>query len=123
MNDGHDLVESEAALRDLYKPPSEMILKATTDYLHPFHVEHLKLASFVCIGTVGAEGLDVSPRGGEPGFIQVVGENCVGIPDWPGNNKVESLTNIVRDHRIGMLFLFPGLDYFMRLNGKASISG
>lgn len=125
MNDGatdNDGVNSETELREIYKRPSEMNLRATTDYLHPFHIAHLKLASFVCIGTVGDEGLDVSPRGGEPGFVQVVGENRVGIPDWPGNNKIESMTNIVRDQRLGMLFLFPGLDYFMRLNGKAVIS-
>lgn len=116
-----ETIVSEDGLRRLYKPPSEMLKTATTNYLHPFHLAHLKVASFVCIGTA-SDGLDVSPRGGEPGFIQHLGENRVGIPDWPGNNKIETLTNLVRNPQIGLLFLFPGLDYFMRLNGAAEIS-
>jgi PPOX class probable FMN-dependent enzyme len=119
---GEHIVTSEAGLRELYQYPPEMILKMKTTYLHEFHLQHLAKATFVCLGTVGDEGLDVSPRGGEPGFIQVVDNNCVGLPDWPGNNKIESMTNLVRDSRIGMLFIFPGLEYFMRLNGKATIS-
>ena len=115
-------IDSEDELRRHYKSPPEMVKRATTNYLHPFHLAHLKIASFVCIGTGSRQGMDVSPRGGEPGFIQHLGDNRVGIPDWPGNNKIETLTNLVNSSQIGLLFLFPGLDYFMRLNGTAAVS-
>jgi hypothetical protein len=120
--EGEAVLSSEAELRELYKNPSEMILKSVTNYLHEFHIAHLKLASFLCIGTARGGGIDVSPRGGEPGFVKVIGENQIGLPDWPGNNKIESMTNLLQDERIGMVFLFPGLDYFMRLSGTAAIT-
>jgi uncharacterized protein len=122
MFDGDAVLSSEAELRRLYKQPSEIILQSVTNYLHEFHIAHLKLASFLCIGTVSDNFVDVSPRGGEPGFVQVIGKNQIGIPDWPGNNRIGSMRNLTKDARIGTVFLFPGLDYFMRLNGTAVIS-
>lgn len=122
MTQDDHAISTERRLRELYKAPSDTILRATTSYLHPFHIAHIERATFVCIGSVGAAGCDVSPRGGEPGFVKVIGENRIGLPDWPGNNKIETLTNLVGDGRVGLLFLFPGLDYFMRLNGRAEVS-
>ena len=115
-------ISSIEELRSMYDAPSELVLKSKTNYLHQFHIDHLAVASFVCIGSASSTGFDVSPRGGEPGFVKALDNKRVAFPDWPGNNKVETMSNLVDDSRLGMLFLFPGLDYFMRLNGEAEIS-
>ena len=106
----------------LYAPPSEMIQKAVLDHLIDFHVDYLNAATFFCLATGSAHGLDASPRGGAPGFVQVVDRHTVAFADWPGNNRIESLRNLVQDERMGMLFIFPGLEIFMRINGRGAIS-
>jgi PPOX class probable FMN-dependent enzyme len=82
----------------------------------------IALSPFVCLGTVGDEGADVTPRGGPPGFVHIVDDGTLALPDWPGNNRLDSLTNIVSDARVGMLFLIPGIDESLRVNGAAEIS-
>ncbi|MGK5026877.1 MSMEG_1061 family FMN-dependent PPOX-type flavoprotein [Janthinobacterium sp. RB2R34] len=109
-------------LTELYAPPSEMITKAVLDHLLPFHLSYLKAATFFCLASSSAEGLDASPRGGAPGFVHALDNKTVVFADWPGNNRIASLSNLQSDDRIGMLFLFPGLEIFMRINGHASIS-
>jgi len=109
-------------LSELYAPPSDMIVKAVLDHLLPFHLSYLKAATFFCLASGSADGLDASPRGGAPGFVHALDNKTVAFADWPGNNRIASLTNLQRDDRIGMLFLFPGLEIFMRINGHAAIS-
>ena len=109
-------------LAELYAPPSEMIVNGVLDHLLPFHLSYLKAATFFCLASGNAEGLDVSPRGGAPGFVHALDNKTVAFADWPGNNRIASLTNLQSDDRIGMLFLFPGLEIFMRINGHAAIS-
>ncbi len=109
-------------LSELYAPPSEMIVKAVLDHLLPFHLSYLKAATFFCLASGGADGLDASPRGGAAGFVHALDSKTVAFADWPGNNRIASLTNLQQDDRIGMLFLFPGLEIFMRINGHAAIS-
>ena len=109
-------------LDSLYAAPAERIQKAVRDRLSDFHEAYLRQASFFCLATAGERGLDASPRGGPPGFVQVLDERTVAFADWPGNNRIASLTNLQQDDRIGMLFLFPGLEIFMRINGHAAIS-
>lgn len=109
-------------LDTLYDPPSERIQKAVTDRLYAFHEAYLKAASFFCLATGSEHGLDASPRGGRPGFVQVLDERHVVFADWPGNNRIESLRNLQRDERLGMVFLFPGLEVFLRINGRGRIS-
>lgn len=106
----------------LYAPPSERITKAVFDRLVDVHEDYLKVATFFCLATASGDGLDASPRGGPPGFVRVLDQHTVAWADWPGNNRIESLRNLQRDARVGMLFLFPGLDVFMRLNGHARVS-
>jgi PPOX class probable FMN-dependent enzyme len=103
----------------LYDPPAERIQKAVLDRLIDFHRDYLAVATFFCLATGSAQGLDASPRGGPPGFVHALDDHHVAFADWPGNNRIESLRNLERDDRIGMLFLFPGLDIFMRINGRA----
>lgn len=109
-------------LSELYAPPSDMIVKGVLDHLLPFHLSYLKAATFFCLASGSADGLDASPRGGAAGFVHALDNKTVAFADWPGNNRIASLTNLQSDDRIGMLFLFPGLEIFMRINGHAAIS-
>lgn len=116
------IVSDSAALERLYAPPSAMIQKAVTDRLLDFHVDYLRLARFFCLATGSDDGLDASPRGGPPGFVHVLDPHRIAFADRPGNNRIESLRNLVRDDRIGLLFLFPGLEVFLRINGRARVT-
>jgi uncharacterized protein len=115
-------IDSNAALDELYAPPAEMITKAISRRLHAHHRSYLAKATFFSLATSGANGIDVSPRGGPPGFVHVIDDATVAFADWPGNNRIESMRNIVQDDRVGMLFIFSGLEIFLRLNGRARIS-
>ena len=106
----------------LYDPPSEMITKAVLDRLIDFHIAYLRAATFFCLATGSDSGLDASPRGGPPGFVHILDPKRVAFADWPGNNRIESMRNLQRDARVGMLFIFPGLEVFMRINGRAALS-
>ena len=106
----------------LYTPPSEMIQRAVLDHLVDFHEAYLKAATFFCLATGSEHGLDASPRGGPPGFVHVLDPHTVAFADWPGNNRIESMHNLEFDDRVGMLFLFPGLEVFMRINGCGRIT-
>lgn len=106
----------------LYSPPSEMIQKAVLDRLIGSHESYLKAATFFCLATGSGHGLDASPRGGPPGFVHVLDAHTVAFADWPGNNRIESLRNLERDDRVGMLFIFPGLEVFLRINGHGRVS-
>jgi hypothetical protein len=106
----------------LYAPPAEMIRKAVLDRLIDFHEAYLRQATFFCLATASADGLDASPRGGSAGFVKVIDSHTVTFADWPGNNRIESMRNIQRDERVGLLFVYPGLDVFLRINGAARLS-
>ncbi|WP_296950960.1 MSMEG_1061 family FMN-dependent PPOX-type flavoprotein [uncultured Massilia sp.] len=108
-------------LDTLYDPPAERIQKSVLDHLVDFHRQYLAAATFFCLATGSARGLDASPRGGPPGFVHVLDERHVAFADWPGNNRIESMRNLQDDDRVGMLFLFPGLDIFMRINGRGRV--
>jgi hypothetical protein len=105
----------------LYAPPAERIQKAVLDHLVDFHADYLKAATFFCLASAGPGGLDASPRGGPPGFVRMLDQHTVAFADWPGNNRIESMRNLQSDNRVGMLFIYPGLDIFMRINGRARV--
>jgi PPOX class probable FMN-dependent enzyme len=105
----------------LYDAPAERIQKAVLDHLIDFHRDYLATATFFCLATGGAGGLDASPRGGPPGFVHVLDERHIAFADWPGNNRIASMRNLEQDDRAGLLFIFPGLDIFMRINGRARV--
>lgn len=106
----------------LYSPPAELIGKAITHHLTDFHLDYLKVATFFCLATGSEKGLDASPRGGPPGFVHALDRKRIAFADWPGNNRIESMRNIERDDRVAMLFIFPGLEIFLRINGRSAIS-
>ncbi|MGY4533938.1 PPOX class probable FMN-dependent enzyme [Pseudomonas sp. TE3786] len=114
--------DSGLDLNALYEQPSERIQKAVLSHLVGFHEEYLKLATFFCLATASERGMDASPRGGPPGFVHVLDKHTVAYADWPGNNRIESLRNLESDDRLGMVFLFPGLEIFLRINGRGRIS-
>jgi PPOX class probable FMN-dependent enzyme len=93
-----------------------------TDRITPQYRKLIEAAPFAVIATCGPEGLDCSPRGDPPGFVRVADERTVIIPDRRGNNRIDSLRNLVRDPRISLLFLIPGVGEAMRINGRARIS-
>jgi PPOX class probable FMN-dependent enzyme len=93
-----------------------------TDCVTPEYRRLIEAAPFCVLATCGPEGLDCSPRGDPPGFVRVVDERTLLIPDRRGNNRIDSLRNLVRDPRVALLFLIPGVGETMRVNGRASIS-
>jgi PPOX class probable FMN-dependent enzyme len=92
------------------------------DYVTPEYRKLIEAAPFCVLATCGPDGLDCSPRGDPPGFIRVADEHTLLIPDRRGNNRIDSLRNLVHDARVALLFLIPGVGETMRINGRARIS-
>ncbi|HUD86830.1 MAG TPA: pyridoxamine 5'-phosphate oxidase family protein [Xanthobacteraceae bacterium] len=122
--DGQDhAIATTEQLESLYSdaPYGPAVFKET-DYVTPQYRKLIEAAPFVVLATCGPEGLDCSPRGDPPGFVRVLDEHTLLIPDRRGNNRIDSLSNIVRDPRVALLFLIPGVGETMRVNGRATIS-
>ena len=116
------LVTTMSKLEALYDEPYGPSLIKEIDYIHPQYRALIEASPFAVFATCGPEGLDCSPRGDPPGFVRVHDEKTLLIPDRPGNNRIDSLRNIVRDPRIALLFLIPGVGETMRVIGRARIS-
>lgn len=117
-----NVITSEAELDALYgKSPPAAVLKEL-DHISEHYRTFIEASPFVVLATSGPEGLDCSPRGDPKGFVRVVDGKTLMIPDRQGNNRVDSLRNIVRDPRVGLLFLIPGVGETMRVNGTARLS-
>ena len=111
------------ALRRLYPPPKERALKKQLDRLDPHCQRFIALSPYVVLASGGSDGaLDASPRGGAPGFVQVVDPHTLLIPDAPGNNRLDTLENVATTGRLGLLFMVPGVDETLRINGSAVLS-
>jgi hypothetical protein len=106
----------------LYGTPVPAAVSKEIDYISDHYKTFIDRAPFVVVATVGPEGLDCSPRGDPAGFVRVRDKKTVLIPDRRGNNRVDSLRNLVRDPRISLLFLIPGIGNTLRINGRAAIS-
>lgn len=120
MTDHH--VTSLDELAELYgEPPEAAILKEQTRII-PEYRAFIEAAPFLVLATSGPEGLDCSPRGDPAGFVRVRDERTLLIPDRRGNNRIDSLKNIVRDPRVALLFVIPGIRETIRVNGRAAIS-
>lgn len=116
----HQFISSEKELRDLVGYPSELVRKKVIHFLDEHCRTFISLAPFLTISTADQSGLcDVSPRGDEAGFVLVLDENHLIIPERPGNRRMDSLTNILENPNVGLLFLIPGLGETLRVNGKA----
>ena len=122
-NTTNHVVTSIEQLRTMYRSPSALVANKEQDHIDPATGSFVARCPFVLIGTVGADGTaDVSPRGGPSGFIRVLDEAHVAIADLPGNNRLDTLENIVSNGQVGLLFVMPGRGETVRLNGTAQLT-
>ena len=111
-----------AALERLYGAPAGAAVEKEISYIHPHYRAMIAASPFVVLATSGPEGLDTSPRGDAAGFVTVEDEKTLLLPDRRGNNRVDSLRNILADPHVALLFLIPGVGETLRVNGRAVIS-
>ncbi len=115
-------IESEDALRGLYKTPGAVAAKKVLSRLDKHCKRFIELSPFLCIATAGADGsADVSPRGDAPGFVGVPDDKTVVIPDRVGNNRLDTMGNIVENPNLGLIFFIPGFNDILRINGRGKI--
>lgn len=115
-------ITSIAELEALYAAVSPVAVMKELDHISADYAKFIEASPFMILATVGGEGLDCSPRGDPAGFVRVLDRHTLAIPDRRGNNRLDSLRNIVRDPRVALLFLIPGIGETMRVNGRAVIS-
>ena len=110
-------------LGQLYGEPSERAVLKQLDHLDKHCQAFIEISPFLVIGTMGSDGLgDVSPRGDAPGFVKVKDEKTIYLPDRLGNNRTDTLSNILENSGVGLLFLVPGMNETLRVNGNAKIT-
>ena len=116
-------INSEQCLRELYGQPKQKAVQKQLSQLEKHSINFLKLSPFAVLSTYDLEGkVDSSPRGGEPGFARVISNTEIAIADARGNNRLDSLCNILQSGQIGCLFMIPGIDETLRINGTAYLS-
>ena len=115
-------IGDEGGLRDLFGAPMDLAVRKSLTSLDRHCRDFIARSPFLCIGTSSKSGrADVSPRGDPPGFVQVLDDRTLIIPDRPGNNRLDTMSNILENPAVGLLFFVPGFDDTLRVNGKATI--
>jgi uncharacterized protein len=110
-------------LNAIYGDPLDLVRMKTLPKLEAHSKAYIAASPFLTLATSGADGMtDVSPRGDAPGFVAVLDDQTIVIPDRPGNKRVDSMTNIVENPNVGLLFLIPGMNETLRVNGQARIT-
>jgi PPOX class probable FMN-dependent enzyme len=117
-----DMVTSVEQLEAIYGDPMPTSLVKEIDHISDGYRALIEAAPFVVIATSGPGGLDCSPKGDAPGFVRIVDERTLMIPDRPGNNRLDGFKNLMTDPRIALLFLIPGCPETLRVNGRATVS-
>ena len=117
-----DIVSSVEELEKLYGVPGDASLVKEASWITPHYRAYIEASPFVSLATVGPEGIDCSPRGDKPGFVRIHDDKTLMLPDRRGNNRIDSLRNVVRDPRAALLFLIPGVGNCLRVNGRAHLS-
>jgi len=116
------VITTERELRDVIGTPAPLVAAKIADRLNPLTRQFLEHSPFVCVATARPDGgLDVSPRGDPAGFVRILDDRTVLLPDRPGNRIADTLTNLLVDDRIALLFLIPGVGDTFRVNGRAVI--
>lgn len=118
--DNH-VIRDLAALEALFDQVGEASVKKEVAYLHPAYQAMISASPFAILATVGPDGLDISPRGDPPGFVQVQDQHTLLLPERRGNNRIDSLRNIISDPRVALFFVIPGVGETLRVNGRARI--
>ena len=116
------VISTVEELEEIYGQPGETSLVKVAERITPQYRQFIEASPFVALATAGPEGLDCSPRGDKAGFLRIHDEKTLMLPDRRGNNRIDSLRNVVRDPRVGLLFLIPGSGSTLRVNGRAQIS-
>jgi uncharacterized protein len=115
-------ITTETALRALFPATHDLAIKKQQSKLDKHALAFIARSPFLCIGTQNAEGkADVSPRGDPPGFVRVLDPHTIAIPDRPGNNRLDTQSNILTNPQVGLLFMVPGFDDTLRVNGTATL--
>jgi uncharacterized protein len=116
------VIDSPAALREIIKPPAELVVKKLLPALDGHARQFIARSPFVVIGTSGvSSGCDVSPRGESPGGFHVLDDRTLAVGDRPGNRRSDSFLNLLENPKIGLLFMVPGVDETLRVNGRGKI--
>jgi len=116
-------IESEEQLRNIYGFPKGRLKNKQLDCLEKHSIHFIQRSPFFLLSSSGRSGsVDCSPRGGNPGFVNILNETCILVPDAKGNNRLDSLVNIVETGNVGCLFVIPGVDETLRVNGFARLS-
>ncbi|MCS4241396.1 PPOX class probable FMN-dependent enzyme [Rhizobium sp. BIGb0125] len=116
------IIQSVEELQAIYNGVSEASVAKVTERLTAEYRLMIENSPFVALATVGPEGMDCSPRGDRGGVVRVADDKTVLLPDWRGNNRIDSLLNVVRDPRVALMFLIPGSNTTMRINGHGQVS-
>jgi PPOX class probable FMN-dependent enzyme len=115
-------VKSVEQLEQIYGQPIPTSIVKEIDHINDVYRKLIEVAPFVVIATSGPDGLDCSPKGDMPGFVRIVDDKTLMIPDRPGNNRIDGFRNLMSDPRIALLFLIPGCGETLRVNGRAEVS-
>jgi PPOX class probable FMN-dependent enzyme len=116
------IIRDLAALEALYGEVNETSALKEVTYLHPHYATFIKASPFAILATTGPHGVDASPRGDVPGFVEIVDDKTLLLADRRGNNRIDSLRNILSNPHVALLFLVPGIGETLRVNGTADIS-
>lgn len=117
-----DTIDDLTSLQALFGPVGEASVRKEATSLHPVYRRWIEASPFAVLATVGSDGLDASPRGDPPGLVTVQDEHTLLLPERAGNNRIDSLKNILSDPRVALLFFVPGVGETVRVNGRARIS-
>lgn len=121
-NSDEHFITHLSALEALFDAVGEVSIKKEVSYLHPAYQAMISASPFAVLATVGPDGLDLSPRGDPPGFVHIQDEHTLLLPERRGNNRIDSLRNIISDSRVALFFMIPGVGETLRVNGRARIS-
>lgn len=117
-----NVIRTEEELRDIMGHPSEIVTRKTINYIDEHCRSFIESSPFITIATSDPKGnFDVSPKGDPAGFVKILNDKTLAIPDRPGNRKADTLTNIIQNPNIGLIFLIPGIQETLRVNGEAKI--
>ena len=117
-----DILTTVAELEAIYGQPGETSTVKEVARITPHYRAYIEASPYAALATSGPEGLDCSPRGDKPGFVRIHDDKTLMLPDRRGNNRIDSLRNIVRDPRVALLFMIPGVGNTLRVNGRAHLS-